>query len=113
MELLGNNTSLIPTGNPNVIREAAFRDGTQYGLTTELQVTLTTEYEQKYIGDIDPGSAMLDVIKNLTIFGTSESKAILSANSDIIKDLMTAHMVKHKMVGLHSQNVLLQCLVQL
>ena len=66
----------IPFGDPNVLQEAATRvaDPTKstYGLRSKYSQTLKTTYEQKFIGEIDPGSAFLDIIRNLTLMGTSD-----------------------------------------
>lgn len=76
----------IPMGDPNVLQEGASRskEGSDpsFGLKSNMTITLNTIYEQKYIGDVDPGSAMLDIIQNLTKMGTSDVKYILSSAND-------------------------------
>ena len=84
----------IPFGNPNVLQEAATRvtDPTKatYGLKSTMSVKLKTSYEQKFIGDIDPGSAMQDLIRNLTRMGTSDVLYFSPADAKIFTDLRAA-----------------------
>lgn len=84
----------IPQGNPNILQEAATRqaDGetTKFGLKSDFSMTLTTEYEQKFIGDIDPGSAMLDILNRIIYMGTSETEYIFSGKSEILGALRNA-----------------------
>jgi hypothetical protein len=49
-------------------------------------MTLKTSYEQKFIGDVDPGSAMLDIIESLTYMGTRDTRFVFNGNSSIISD---------------------------
>jgi len=86
----------IPVGDPNVLQEAAMReggmggaDGWNYTLISGIKVNFETEYEQKYIGDIDPGNAMLDLINNVIRMGTSDVKYILK-NSNLMSSIMQA-----------------------
>jgi len=94
MGLTNFSADEIPFGNPNVLQEAATRvtdpTNTTYGLKSSMSVTLKTSYEQKFIGDIDPGTAMLDLIRNLTRMGTSDVRYFASKNAPILNDLRTA-----------------------
>lgn len=85
----------IPFGNPNVLQEAATRlkdpANSGGGLKSGLNVTLKTNYEQKFIGDIDPGSAMLDIIRNLTRMGTSDMIFFADKNSEIFDKIRNAN----------------------
>lgn len=67
----------VPTGDPNVLRIATMRDISSQGLSSDIDFTLETCYEQKYINGIDPGMAMLDILNNLLKMGTSDQKFIL------------------------------------
>lgn len=93
---LTNNYGLnrIPQGDPNVLQEAAIREGggpdTKFTLESKLKVKFETEYEQKFIGDIDPGLAMHDIINNLVKMGTSDVKYVFNGSSPIITDLLKA-----------------------
>ena len=62
----------IPVGDPNVLREGPFRDPEGQNIQSAFQFELTTTYEQKLLGDVDPGSAMLDILDNLYAMGTSD-----------------------------------------
>lgn len=81
MGLTNFDMNNIPQGNPNVLQEAATRvaEGSDagFGLASTFSQTLKVTYEQKFIGDIDPGSAMLDIIQNLLTMGTSEVKYVM------------------------------------
>jgi len=86
----------IPAGDPNVLQEAAMRKGGEgggpgweYTLQSGIKVEFSTEYEQKFIGDIDPGSAMLDLINNVIRMGTSDVKYIMK-NSKFMSSLIQA-----------------------
>jgi hypothetical protein len=68
----------IPSGNPNLIKEAKMRktvpygsDG--YGLTAKVSIKMTCEYELKFISGIDPTMVWMDLIGMIVRFGTSES----------------------------------------
>jgi len=65
-----------------------------YGLKSDITVSLKTGYEQKFIGDIDPGSAMLDILRNLTRMGTSDV-IYLAPNSKLLDSLRTASQAGH------------------
>jgi len=85
----------IPFGNPNVLDVAATRVGGDpnaigYNLSSSIAVTLKTSFEQKFIGEVDPGSAMLDILGNLTKMGTSDVVYIANKNAEIFKSLRQA-----------------------
>jgi len=68
----------IPSGNPNLIKEAKMRKtipyGTDgYGLTAKVSIKMTCEYELKFISGIDPTMVWMDLIGMIVRFGTSES----------------------------------------
>lgn len=74
-----NNLSILPMGNPNIIRSAKMRKmpapNTDFeGLSYTFTITIDTEYEIKYIDGVDPTLAYFDIISNLLRFGTSESQ---------------------------------------
>jgi len=83
-----------PQGNPNVLQEAATRitepGGTEMGLSSTISFTLKTSYEQKFIGDVDPGSAMLDIISRLTTMGTSDMIFFSNKNNSLFKEIRDA-----------------------
>ena len=55
-----------------------------------MNLILTTSYEQKFIGDIDPGAAMLDIIQNLIYLGTRDTKFMFKGESKIMSDIKIA-----------------------
>lgn len=73
------DASKIPSGNPNLIREAKKRktigkSEAGSGLKCKFQVKMVVEYEQKFINGIDPTLVYYDIIANALTFGTSESQ---------------------------------------
>lgn len=72
----------VPTGDPNVLRQAMMRDTDGQSLLSDLKITFETSYEQKYIDGVDPGLAFQDIIANLARCGTSDMKFILNGNSE-------------------------------
>jgi hypothetical protein len=70
--------STIPSGNPNIIKEAMMRkttadDEVGSGLNCSISVKVVAEYEQKFIGGVDPTKAFYDIIGNIVKFGTQDS----------------------------------------
>jgi hypothetical protein len=82
MEKMGiiteGSANTIPSGNPNLIKEAKVRRTVGYdepgsGLMGKLSFKFTAEYELKFISGIDPTIVWMDLIANFLRFGTSES----------------------------------------
>jgi hypothetical protein len=74
-----SNLLLLPQGNPNIIRKAITRstytkDSASSGLNYNYSITITNEYEIKYIDGVDPTLVYFDIISNLLSFGTSEAQ---------------------------------------
>jgi len=68
--------SILPAGNPNLIKQAKRRKTIDYGqagsgLTCKFNIKMTCEYEQKFISGIDPTIAYMDILSNALRFGTS------------------------------------------
>jgi hypothetical protein len=68
----------LQVGNPNLIKEAKRRKTVAYGqsgsgLMCKVSVKMVCEYEQKFISGIDPTIAYMDILSNITRFGTSPS----------------------------------------
>jgi len=68
----------LPLGNPNLIREALRRETQSKsepgsGLACEIEISMTVEYEQKFINGVDPTIVYLDIIQNALTFGTSDA----------------------------------------
>jgi len=73
----------IPSGSPNLIKEAMMRktiadDDSGSGLNCSISVKVVAEYEQKFIGGLDPTKAFYDIIGNIAKFGTQESVFFLN-----------------------------------
>jgi len=75
----------IPVGDPNVLQEGPYRDPNSQNIQSEFSFELETTYEQKFIGNVDPGSAMLDILDNMLAMGTSDMTFFWGDGSPIIK----------------------------
>ncbi len=81
---------IIPSGNPNLIKQAKRRkvipDG-QYssGLSCEISVAVKIEYEQKFIGGVDPTKAFYDILANISQFGTQDGVFFLNGAGNSAK----------------------------
>jgi hypothetical protein len=75
----------IPVGDPNVLQEGPFRPPAPQNIKSSFEFELTSTYEQKLIGDVDPGSAMLDILDNMYLMGTSKMCFYWSSNSPQIQ----------------------------
>lgn len=74
-----NDPTILPQGNPNLIKEAMQRKviakgQAGSGLTCKFDVKMKVEYEQKYINGIDNTLSYFDLIANVLSFATSESQ---------------------------------------
>jgi hypothetical protein len=68
----------IPSGNPNLIKEAKRRKTVGYseagsGLMAKVSIKMVCEYELKFISGIDPTMVWMDLLGMIVRFGTSES----------------------------------------
>ena len=96
-QALGITTSNInPLGNPNVIHEAIIRktgsdfDGLNFDFSYKFETTYITN---KYIKEIDPHMAFLDIVANALKMGTSPSEFIITpAFSSQVRTLMNKIM---------------------
>ncbi len=71
-----SNADMIPSGNPNLIKEAKRRKTIPYeqagsGLSCTVSLDLTFEYELKFITGLDPTLVWMDILTNIVRFGTS------------------------------------------
>ena len=69
----------IPAGNPNLVKQAKRRKTIGYseagsGLSCQISIKMTCEYEQKFISGIDPTIVWMDLLGMITRFGTSSSE---------------------------------------
>jgi hypothetical protein len=79
------NDFIIPTGDPNLIRQAKQRSTlgkgeAGSGLKCDFQIKMVVEYEQKFINGVDPTIVYFDIIANALSFATSESRFQLNHN---------------------------------
>jgi hypothetical protein len=87
-----NNTwglNNIPIGNPNVLQEGPIRSTDGQNIQSQFTFDLETTYEQKLIGEVDPGSAMLDILDNIYAMGTSNMVFYWGDNSPRIQKLQS------------------------
>ena len=74
-----NDPTILPQGNPNLIKEAKQRvvitkGQPGSGLMCKFSVKMKVEYEQKYINGIDNTLSYFDLIANVLSFATSDSQ---------------------------------------
>ena len=74
----------VPMGDPNVLKEAPYKDPKVQNLQSNFNFNIETTYEQKLIGDVDPGSALLDILDNIYAMGTSNMRFYWGDNSPAI-----------------------------
>lgn len=82
-----NEASVIPQGDPNLIKEAKVRqlikeDSKGSGLKGKVGINLTTTYEQKFIGKADPTVVFMDILNNVLNMGTSNATFYLGKKQD-------------------------------
>jgi len=85
-------------GNPNLIKDAKTRTTGGGGLSSTIAFTLTFEYELRYIQNIDPSIAMMDLISNAMRMGTSESQFMYNipafTGNDYVQSFMQGDISK-------------------
>ena len=89
----------MPYGDPNLldrgpIREGVTPDETGIGASMSLKSTfslpLEVIYEQKFIGDVDPGLAFHDIINNVLHMGTSDIKYLGNPSGKLYELMINA-----------------------
>jgi hypothetical protein len=73
-----SNENIIPSGNPNLIKEAKRRatvaqEQAGSGLDCQVSIKMICEYELKFISGIDPTIVWMDILGMIVKFGTSQS----------------------------------------
>jgi hypothetical protein len=68
----------LPSGNPNLIKEAKRRktigyEGAGSGLKCTVSIKMECEWEQKFLSGIDPTIVFQDLLNKILVFGTSKS----------------------------------------
>jgi hypothetical protein len=85
-------------GNPNLIKKAMKRKTGGDGIKSEISFKLSFEYELRYINEIDPSIALLDLMSNAMRMGTSESEfkynIPLVKESDLVKSFINGDISK-------------------
>lgn len=77
--LMEDNPDLpLPSGNPNLIKEAKRRktlgyEGAGSGLKCKVSIKMDCEWEQKFLSGIDPTIVFQDLVNKILVFGTSKS----------------------------------------
>jgi hypothetical protein len=80
-------TSTIPQGDPNLIKEAMNRtligeNEPGAGVKCKVSITLKTTYEQKFINNVDPSKVFMDILNNCLNMGTSPATFYLGKQVD-------------------------------
>ena len=71
----GTSKKELPSGDPNLIKQAKRREtGGATGFTTTFNISMTCEWEQKFLSGVDPTIVWLDIIALVLRFGTSDSR---------------------------------------
>lgn len=90
--LIGDNETadLIPSGTPNLIKEAKKRtvikdDSTGSGLKGKFSVNVKCAWEQKFISGVDPTLIYYDILQTILAFGGSEAVFYLGKKSNLSK----------------------------
>jgi hypothetical protein len=81
---------IIPSGSPNLVKEAKRRKLVKEGeyssgIDYTFSIEVTTEYEQKFIGGLDPTKAFYDIIANIAAFGTDNAVFFLNGAGNAAK----------------------------
>jgi hypothetical protein len=71
----GSSNLPLPAGDPNLIRQAKRREvGGVTGFSTTFNISMTCEWEQKFLSGVDPTIVWLDIIALVLRFGTSNAR---------------------------------------
>lgn len=108
-----DKANMIPSGNPNLIKQAKMRKTVGYsqadsGLKCSVSIKMTCEYEMKYISGIDPTIVWMDLLGMITRFGTSESSNYglgLSASSTMTRWLNNPNDMIGEITGAISESI--------
>ena len=75
----------MPYGDPNIIYDASIRDvsgkGVNSGLESNVSVTFETTYLFQEINGVDAKAAMLDIIGNILVMGTSPERFYVTGHA--------------------------------
>ncbi len=95
-----DTASIIPSGDPNLIKESMVRgligDSPGSGLIGKFTIQVKCKWEQKFISGVDPTFVYYDILRTVLSFGTSDAVFYLGKKSnlpagmkDVIKKLET------------------------
>jgi len=91
MGLTDYSATDLPIGDPNLLKEGITREHEGVGLQSNFTFNLETVYEQKYIGGIDAGAAMNDLLSNALTMGTSDIRFLGKAGNKLVRQLREAN----------------------
>ena len=103
---LMSNSNIIPSGNPNLIKEAKRRatiaqEQAGSGLDCQVSIKMVCEYELKFISGIDPTIVWMDILGMIVKFGTSQSVnyGLTGKAASMMSELFTNPLSVLKKVG--------------
>jgi hypothetical protein len=91
MGLTDYSSTNLPIGDANLLREGITREHEGQGVLSKFDFNMETVYEQKYIGGIDPGAAMNDILENALTMGTSNMRFLGKAGNAISRKINEAN----------------------
>jgi hypothetical protein len=77
-----NDKNWMPVGDPDVLRSSKTRD-LNGSISSDIKLSFNSKYEQKYIGGIDSGIAMMTILNNIIRMGISDMKFILKSDKTL------------------------------
>jgi hypothetical protein len=89
----------MPYGDPNLLDKGPIREGitsdeagigASMSLKSTFSLPLEVIYEQKFIGDVDPGLAFHDIINNVLHMGTSDIKYLGNPSGKLYELMINA-----------------------
>jgi len=91
MGLTDYSATNLPIGDANLLREGITRAHEEQGVLSNFTFNLETVYEQKFIGGIDAGAAMSDILTTMLTMGTSNMRFLGKAGSAISRKINEAN----------------------
>jgi len=77
-----NGKNWMPVGDPDVLRSSKTRD-LNGSISSDIKLSFNSKYEQKYIGGIDSGIAMMTILNNIIRMGISDMKFVLKSDKTL------------------------------
>ena len=91
MGLTDYSATNLPIGDANLLREGITREHEGQGVLSSFNFNLETVYEQKYIGGIDSGAALNDLLENALTMGTSNMRFLGKAGTKVTQQINEAN----------------------